>query len=338
MSAGLRHMRGSGRSRIGKQAESVRKESGKSLSFILIFVDMRRVMREETREKAADALRAEIYIFQEESMLGKVAVIGGGKMGEVIAAGIISNHLALPSEVTVTDVIKERREYLKMEYGVEVSEDNAAAAKKAAVVILAVKPQAMRAVLQGMAAGLDETKLVISIAAGVPVKSIETWIGGKPRVIRAMPNTAALVGEGAAALAKGGNASDIDLELAKAVFDSVGKAAVVEEYLMDAVTGLSGSGPGYVFVIIDALSDAGVHVGLSRDVARKLAAQTLLGAAKLCLNGDKHPGELRDMVTSPAGTTIAGIKALEEGGIRATLIKAVEAATLRSKVLGKSEE
>lgn len=268
-------------------------------------------------------------------MLGKVAVIGGGRMGEVIAAGILSNRLALPSEVTVTDVIKERREYLKMEYGVEVSEDNAAAARGADVVILAVKPQTMRAVIGGIAAVLDETKLVISIAAGVSTKSIETWIGGKPHVVRVMPNTAALVGEGAAALAKGENASDVDLELAKTVFDSVGKAVVVEEHLMDAVTGLSGSGPGYVFVIIDALSDAGVHVGLSRDIARKLAAQTLLGAAKLCLNSDKHPGELRDMVTSPAGTTIAGIKALEEGGLRSVLIKAVEAATLRSKELGR---
>ncbi len=267
-------------------------------------------------------------------MLGKVAMIGGGKMGEVITSGILSHRLALPEEITITDVLKERREYLKMEYGVQAGEDNVAAVKNADTVILAVKPQEMTALLKAIAPVVDDSKLIISIAAGVTIQAIETAFGKKARIIRVMPNTPALVGAGAAALATGEQASEIDLELAKAVFGAVGLAVVVEEHLMDAVTGLSGSGPAYAFVILDALSDAGVLMGLKRDIALQLAAQTLLGAAKLCLETQKHPAQLRDMVTSPAGTTIAGIKALEEGRLRATLIKAVEDATLRSKELG----
>jgi pyrroline-5-carboxylate reductase len=268
-------------------------------------------------------------------MLGKVVIVGGGKMGEVIVNGIISNHLALPEEITVTDILRERREYLKMEYGIESIPNSAAAARNADILILAVKPQGMVEVLKELASVIDESKLVISIAAGIPIKAIEEQLGESIRVIRVMPNTPALVGEGAAALAMGKNASKDDMELAKAIFDSVGIAVIVDEKLMDAVTGLSGSGPAYAFIVIEALSDAGVYMGLSREVALKLAAQTMLGAAKLCLNSEKHIGELRDMVTSPGGTTISGIKALEEGGIRATLIRAVEAAALRSKELGK---
>ena len=270
-------------------------------------------------------------------MLGKVGIIGGGKMGEVIVSGILSNRLASPEDIVVADVVKDRREYLKLEYGIEVTESNVVAVKDADMVLLAVKPQQMGQVLHQLSDQIGPEKIVISIAAGIPIRFIEDALSEKARVIRVMPNTPALVGEGAAALARGKEASDEDLELAKAIFDCVGVAVIVDESLMDAVTGLSGSGPAYGFVILDALSDAGVLMGLSRDVALKLAAQTLLGAAKLCLKLEKHPGELRDMVTSPGGTTIAGIKALEEGGLRATLIKAVEAATLRSKELGKQK-
>ncbi len=268
-------------------------------------------------------------------MLGKIAIIGGGKMGEVIAGAMIANKLASPEEVTITDVLGERRGYLKIEYGVTTTEDNLRAVKGADVVILAVKPQGMADVLRGLSEGIDETKLVISIAAGITIGFIEEKLGKQTRIVRVMPNTPALVGEGATALAKGAHAFDRDLDLATAIFNAVGTTVCVKEDLMDAVTGLSGSGPAYGFVIIEALSDAGVLMGLSREVALKLAAQTLLGAARLCLKGDLHPGQLRDMVTSPAGTTIAGLKALEEGKIRATLIHAVEAATLRSRQLGK---
>ncbi len=268
-------------------------------------------------------------------MLGKVAIIGGGKMGEVIAIGIINNRLASPEDVTVADVLKERREFLKMEYGVKVTDRNAEAAGDADMIILAVKPQKIGGVLKDLSGLVDESKLVVTIAAGVPIGTIEKGLGKKTRIVRAMPNTPALVNEGATALAKGENASELDLELAKALFDAVGVAVVVDEELLDAVTGLSGSGPAYGFIIIDALADAGVLMGLARDVALKLAAQTMLGAAKLCLTSEKHPGELRDMVTSPGGTTITGVKALEKGKIRATLMNAVEAATLRSKELGK---
>ena len=192
----------------------------------------------------------------------------------------------------------------------------------------------MAEVLSGLAGVLGKSHLVISIAAGIPIPFIEDRLRKGVRVIRVMPNTPALVGEGMTALAAGSAATEADLAEARRIFDAVGLTVVVKEELMNAVTGLSGSGPAYVFIMIEALSDAGVRMGLSRDIALKLSAQTLLGAARLCLQAGKHPGELKDMVTSPAGTTIAGIKALEEGKIRATLIAAVEAATLRAKELG----
>ncbi|HPL63408.1 MAG TPA: pyrroline-5-carboxylate reductase [Syntrophales bacterium] len=267
----------------------------------------------------------------------KLVVIGGGKMGEVITGAVVGRQLAAAQNVTVTDVVAERLKYLKGKFGVVATADNKASVKKADVVILAVKPQSMAEVLQGISGEVTADKLLITIAAGIPIKFIMDQLGKSARVIRVMPNTPALIGEGAAALAKGGNATDEDLELAKHIFDSVGITVVVKEDLMDAVTGLSGSGPAYVFTIIDALSDGGVLMGLSRDVAVKLSAQTLLGAARLCLQSGKHPGELRDMVTSPGGTTIAGLKAMEEGALRSALIRAVEAATLRSKELGKGK-
>jgi len=184
-------------------------------------------------------------------------------------------------------------------------------------------------------APLSFTGTVISIAAGVTISSVEGILGARARVVRVMPNTPSLAGEGAAALAPGSNATDEDLALARTIFDGLGLTVLVDESLMDAVTGLSGSGPAYGFIIIEALTDAGVKMGLSRETALKLAAQTMLGAAKLCLEDGRTPSQLKDMVTSPGGTTIEGIKALEKGGLRATLMDAVEAATLRSKALGK---
>ena len=267
----------------------------------------------------------------------KVSIIGGGNMGEVIASGIVSSKLVPAKNVTVSDVVKERLDYLKKTYKICIETDNTKAVKLTDIIVLAVKPQVMGEVLTDITEAITKSKLVISIAAGISTSFIEGYLKKGMRVVRIMPNTPALIGEGAAALTAGKSATEDDLALAQAIFDSVGITVIVKEELMDAVTGLSGSGPAYGFIIIEALSDAGVKMGLTRDIALKLAAQTLVGAAKLCLKGDRHPGQLKDMVTSPGGTTIAGIKALEDGKLRATLMDAVEMATLRSKELGQSK-
>ena len=264
----------------------------------------------------------------------KMAVIGGGKMGSVIIHGIVSRALISARDVTVSDVAKARLVELSERYGVQTTEDNATAVRWSDIVILAVKPQTMAEVLSELSGIIDETKVVISIAAGISTHFIESRLSKGVRVIRVMPNTPALIGEGISAISAGAHATAGDLSLARAVFSSVGMTVDVREDLMDAVTGLSGSGPAYAFVIIEALTDAGVQMGLSRDVSLLLSAQTILGAARLCLQGDKHPAELKDMVTSPGGTTIAGLRALEEGKLRATLMAAVEAATQRSRQLG----
>jgi pyrroline-5-carboxylate reductase len=277
-----------------------------------------------------------LLITKEEKMLKgkKIAIIGGGKMGGVIINGIITRQLAPAVNVIVADKVRECLQKLKDAYGVATTADNKKAAQAAAVVILAVKPQDMGNVLQELSPVIDNKKVVISIAAGISTGFIEGYLKEGVRVIRVMPNTPALIGEGAAALTRGKNASEKDLELAELIFKALGITVVVKEELMDTVTGLSGSGPAYGFLIIEALTDAGVLMGLSRDVSLKLAAQTMLGAAKLCLQSGKHPAELKDMVTSPGGTTIAALKVLEDGKIRAILMAAVEAATLRSRELG----
>jgi pyrroline-5-carboxylate reductase len=215
----------------------------------------------------------------------------------------------------------------------KVSQDNEKAVKGADIIILAVKPQNMAITLKEISLAIDKSKIVISIAAGITTKFIEGSLTKGVRVVRVMPNTPALVGEGAAAVAKGSCAKADDVKLTRAIFDAVGISVEIEEKLMDAVTGLSGSGPAYCFLIIEALIDAGEQMGLPRDLAAKLAMQTMLGAARLCLKSDKQPAQLREMVTSPGGTTVAGLKALEEGKIRTTIISAVEAATKRSKEL-----
>ncbi|TFG92889.1 MAG: pyrroline-5-carboxylate reductase [Syntrophobacterales bacterium] len=264
----------------------------------------------------------------------KICVIGAGNMGEALAGGIIVSGLARAEDITVHDIRKERLDHFRDTLHVGVSEDLGSAVEGSATVILAVKPQNMEEVLKSMvdaAAG----RLIISIAAGVTLGFLEERLGKEARVIRVMPNTPALIGEGAAALAGGRNTTESDIATARRIFDSVGMTVVVEEKLIDAVTGLSGSGPAYGFSIIDALAQAGVSQGLEADTALKLAAQTMLGAAKLCLRGDRTPAQLTDMVASPGGTTIEGIKALRAGKIEETLAAAVEAATRRSKELGR---
>jgi pyrroline-5-carboxylate reductase len=267
----------------------------------------------------------------------KIGIIGGGKMGSVLVSGIISCELIPASHVMASDVASERLADLNKTHGIDVTDDNSKLMKSSDIVILAVKPQNMPEVLEGIAGSFNKSKLIISIAAGISTKLIEGYLRTGARVIRVMPNTPALIGEGAAALALGANATVKDLDLARHIFEAVGITVSVKEELMDAVTGLSGSGPAYVFLIIEALADAGVNLGLSRDIALKLSAQTIMGAAKLCLAGNKHPAELKDMVTSPGGTTIAGLKALEEGKLRATLMAAVEAAAIRSRELGSKK-
>jgi len=235
----------------------------------------------------------------------------------------------------VSEPRASQREKLAKQYGVEVTTDNCQAIRSADVVVLCVKPQILDKVLEEIASKLRREAAVISIAAGKSVSSIEERLGSGARVVRAMPNVACLVGAGATGVAAGTHATQDDLKLAGQIFDSVGMSVVLDETLLDAVTGLSGSGPAYVFMIIEALSDAGVKVGLSRWDAMALAGQTVLGAAKLAIETQEHPGRLKDMVCSPGGTAIAAVHTLEQGGLRTTLINAVEVATRRSKELGQ---
>src|SRR5919197_6648527 len=228
-----------------------------------------------------------------------LALIGGGNMGEAIMKGLIAANLVKPQDITVTDVIEARLIYLRETYGVRSMMDNAKAAAQAELIILAVKPQDVVPTIQGMAAAVDDQEVVVSIAAGVPTAKIEAAFGKPIRVVRVMPNTPALALAGAAALCAGRYATPADVELARTLFGALGKTAIVPEALMDAVTGLSGSGPAYVFVMIEALADGGVKVGLPRDVALTLAAQTVFGAAKLILETEKHPAQWKDMVASP---------------------------------------
>jgi pyrroline-5-carboxylate reductase len=266
----------------------------------------------------------------------RLAVVGSGNMAEALVRGILRAGLLAPDAIATSDVVPDRLRLFREQFGVATETDNAAVVAKADVVLLAVKPQAMGQVLQGLVQAV-ERQLLISIAAGIPTYFIETRFDRPVRVVRVMPNTPALVLEGASALCAGAHATADDLALARGLFEAVGRAVVLDETAMDAVTGLSGSGPAYVFVIIEALADAGVRVGLSRDVARLLAAQTVLGSARMVLETGTHPAVLKDMVASPGGTTIAGLHALEAGALRAALLNAVEAATERSRELGRKK-
>jgi pyrroline-5-carboxylate reductase len=265
---------------------------------------------------------------------GTIGFIGTGNMGEALIRGLLKVGVADPGQIVGSDPRPERAEELAGKYGIRTTGDNVEVARQADILILSVKPQVMERVLDEIGSEIHAHALVISIAAGVPLAAIESRLP-QARVIRTMPNTPALVGAGATAIAVGGHATDDDLKAARRIFDSVGMTVALDEAQMDAVTGLSGSGPAYVFLVIEALADAGVKVGLSRHHAQSLAAQTLLGSAKLLIETDEHPGRLKDMVTSPGGTAIAGLHTLEAGGLRTTLMDAVEAATKRSRELGE---
>lgn len=256
-------------------------------------------------------------------------------MAEALIRGLVRGGHVPASHVTASHPRAERREQLQRDYQIQVATDNKAVARGAQLCLLAVKPQIVDKVLREIGDQLQPGTLLISVAAGISTETIEGHVGEGVRVVRAMPNTPALVGAGATAISGGSRASETDLATAKAVFDAVGITVVLEEHHLDAVTGLSGSGPAYIFLILEALSDAGVKVGLSRRNAQRLAAQTVMGSAKMLLETDEHVGHLKDMVTSPGGTAIAGLHTLEEGGLRTTLINAVETATKRARELGR---
>jgi pyrroline-5-carboxylate reductase len=266
----------------------------------------------------------------------KIGIIGTGNMGEALVSGLMSSDSSRPENIICTDIRADKLNAVQAKYGVDTTDDNVTAVAASYIVIYAVKPQIMATVLKETAHALDMSKLIISIAAGVPLGAIESCLDKDLRLIRVMPNIAAFVKESASVLAAGKNATEDDIQLAMAIFNSMGKSIFLKEnVLMDAITGLSGSGPAYIFLIVDALADAGVKVGLSREDALFLSIQTVLGSAKLLLETREHPGRLKDMVTSPGGTAIAGIHTLEKGGLRTTLINAVEVATQRSKELGE---
>lgn len=265
-----------------------------------------------------------------------IGIIGTGNMGEALIRGLLHSRSSVPENIICYDTDKEKLKFIQGEYAVAAKKNNREVARAAEIVIYAVKPQIMASVLKETASCLDMSKLIISIAAGVPLAAIEACLNKDLRLIRAMPNIAASVKEGATAIAAGKHARKTDIRLATSIFNSVGKSVFIEEnILMDAITGLSGSGPSYIFIIVDALADAGVKMGLSRRDAILLATQTVLGAAKLLIETQEHPGRLKDRVTSPGGTAIAGLHTLEKGGLRTTLINAVEAATKRSQELGQ---
>lgn len=264
-----------------------------------------------------------------------IGFIGAGNMAEALIRGLVKGGHVAPGAIAASAPRSDRLTELAERYGIRVTRDNAEVARAASIVVLSVKPQILDKVLREVGDQLRPGTLVISIAAGVDTETIEETVADGVRVVRAMPNTPALVGAGATAIAPGKHASDDDLALARAMFDAVGITVQLDESHLDAVTGLSGSGPAYIFLILEALADAGVKVGLSRRNAQRLAAQTVMGSAKLLLETDGHPGQLKDMVTSPGGTAIAGLHTLEEGGLRTTLINAVETATKRARELGR---
>jgi pyrroline-5-carboxylate reductase len=260
----------------------------------------------------------------------KLAVLGAGKLGGILLRAYLKQELFSPKRVTATVKHGEKASALSRELGVSVTTENRKAVHGADIVLLGVKPQVVGDVLKEIAPELSERTLVISVAASVPTSYIEQRLGEKVPVVRAMPNTPSAVGCGMTGICRGAHAGAEHLEMARAMFNAVGRTVVVDEKNMDAVTGLSASGPAFAYIILESLAEAGVKVGLPRDVATLLAAQTMKGAASVVLETGDHPALLKDAVTTPAGCTIDGIMELEEGKLRVTLIKAVVKATSRA--------
>jgi len=264
----------------------------------------------------------------------KIGFIGTGKMGEALIKGIIHAGLVPSGHIYASDMDHEKLQILEKDLKINICSGNCDAVVNSDVVIIAVKPQIVPAVLNEIKKSI-KNQLIISIAAGVTIDTFEKNLPAGTKVVRVMPNIAATVEEAASAISPGSVASKEDTTIVSSIFNAIGKTVQLQENLMDAVTGLSGSGPAYVFMIIEALADGGVHEGLDRKTAKLLAAQTVLGAAKMVLDGASHTGELKDMVTSPGGTTIRGLRVMEEQGVRIAMMNAVIAACERSKELGK---
>jgi pyrroline-5-carboxylate reductase len=267
----------------------------------------------------------------------KVAVLGAGKMGGILLQGFLKSHLLEPEQIVATVQHADRAMALSAQFGVEVGTDNATAAAWADVILLGVKPVQVPGLVASIKPSLTPAKMLVSFAASVTTAAIEDAAGCELAVVRAMPNTPALISAGVTAVCAGRFCTAGQLAMAQKIFATVGRTVVVDEKHMDAVTGLSGSGPAFLYIIIEALAEAGVNVGLPRDVATLLAAQTTLGSARMVLETGYHPALLKDQVTTPAGCTVDGILELEEGGLRVTLIKAVKRATARAKELAAAK-
>ena len=262
-----------------------------------------------------------------------IGFIGAGLMAEALADGIIHSGVVSAEDVYASDPDEERREVFQQKIGDHVYEDNRKVARHADVLVLAVKPQVLPRVAQHISEKVEDAHLVVSIAPGIKLASLERWLD-TDRLIRVMPNTPALVGEGASGFAAGRGTTESDIETVEAILGAVGRCVKVKEELMDAVTGLSGSGPAFLFIALEAMADAGVEAGLSREQAMELAAQTMRGAATLAQETDMHPAELKDAVTTPGGTTAAGLHALETAGLRAAFMNSVQAAVEKGRSLG----
>lgn len=265
-----------------------------------------------------------------------IGFIGAGRMAQAMSRGFISKGVVKPHKIMASDTVPQMLDCIK-EQGVRISRSNLEIVENSDLIIIAVKPHVVSPILQEVSSKVTREKLFLSIAAGVTLETLEKNLPSQTRVIRAMPNTPALVQTGATVIAPGSSVLQGDRELIQGLFQTIGICEVGTEEQLDAVTGLSGSGPAYGFLAIESLADGGVKMGLPRDLAQKLAAQTLLGAAKMVLESGKHPGQLKDEVCSPGGTTIAAIHKLEETGFRSSLITAVETATNRAKELGVIE-
>lgn len=266
----------------------------------------------------------------------KIGFIGAGNMAEALIAGLLHANRLSPSQLMASDIDGVRLTRLHQTYKIEMAGSNRDVAERADILVLAVEPQVLDDVLAAIAAVVRiwDGTLIVSVAAGYPIARIARHLSGATRIVRSMPNTPSLIREGVTALAYDERLPDNDAVAARTLFESIGKVVRVDERALNAVTGLSGSGPAYVYMMIEALADGGVKMGLPRETAQLLAAQTVAGAARMVLESEEHPGKLKDRVASPGGTTIAGLHELERGRLRATLISAVEAATLRSSELG----
>ncbi len=267
------------------------------------------------------------------SRFKKLALIGAGKLGEGLLSGMLGSQLVPVSQVEATVAHQPRADYLAEKYGIKAHTNNRKAVAGADLILIGLKPQQVKGFLHEVKKGLRKDALIISAAASVTTALIERELGHPARVVRAMPNTPCLIRHGMTALAAGKHASADDLKVAQEIFDSMGRTVVVDEKHMDAITGLSASGPAYVYLIIESLAEGGVKLGLPRELSTELSAQTLLGASAMVLHTGEHPAKLKDVVTTPAGCTIDGLIELEEGGLRVTLIKAVVRAAERAREL-----